>query len=106
MNCSEDELDVWMDIFGEVGVPMLEKAFKQHLLTKEVGKFFPKPVELFNQLDAIRIAIFSKIHEYRLEPDGSWPDGKMEYLENQLEILGRVIDQKYQEGELELDGFI
>lgn len=104
MNCSADELDAWMDIFSEVRYPIMEKAFKLHSLSP-AGKFFPKPCEIFNQVDSIRVAIFSKLHAYR-EGVGSLSAEEVKFYEDELEVLQKVCRQKYEEGDLNLNGFI
>lgn len=111
-SCLSDEaLDVWFDYFGTVRKEIFIKALKQHGLT---SKFQPTPSEIFIQLDAIRIDIFSKLHwqrtirqilsgEIELEEDETldyyqehaWSDDRLSIYEAELETLNKVIDVKY-----------
>lgn len=108
---SNEALEVWFDFFGDLRAEVFRKALKQHCIT---SKFQPTPSEIYIQLDAIRIEMFSKIHaqkvfkkilagEIELEEDETlgyyerqiWNEGRLAVYEAELETLNNVLAVKY-----------
>lgn len=110
---SDEALEVWFELFGPVRREFFTKAMKSHCVR---NRFQPTPSEIYIELDAIRIDIFSKIHWQRtikhilsgeIELDEgetleeyqemAWKDDRIFEYENELETLNKVLSVKYGE---------
>lgn len=108
---SNEALEVWFDFFGELRPEIFKKALKLHAIS---SRFQPTPSEIWTNLEAIRIEMFSKINyqrsiektirgEYELDEGETieelkklvWEPERLGIYEAELEKLNNIIAQKY-----------
>lgn len=109
---SDEALETWFELFGILRPEVFRKAIKLHCMS---SRFQPTPNEIFLQIEAIRIDMFSKLNyqrsiaktvsgEYELDEGENieelklllWGDDQIKVIEDELEKLNILTaDLKY-----------
>ena len=109
---SDEALETWFELFGILRPEVFRKAVKLHSMS---SRFQPTPNEIFLQIEAIRIDMFSKLNyqrsiaktvsgEYELDEGENiedlklllWGDEQLKVIEDELEKLNILTaDLKY-----------